>query len=563
MEVRGVRKSGKSGKSDVPKSESPKVELGGERLTKFWKLRKSAISVIIALLYFFSANAQVSFPAIDVQHYAFKIALNDQNDTIKGQATIDIKFLTDVSSFQLNLVKTNSKGKGMLVSAVTAGGKAMTFAQDSDLITISSIANANSIQRYTITYQGIPADGLIISTNKFGHRTFFGDNWPNRAHNWLPCADYPADKATVDFDVIAPDHYQVVANGMKTGETEMPGHLKQTSWREKEPLPTKVMVIGVADFAIDHPADIGSIPLYTYVFPENKEEGFKSYTVAKEILPFYIKMIGPYAYEKLANVQSKTIFGGMENAGAIFYFENSVTSKGIEELMAHEIAHQWFGDAASEKSFAHLWLSEGFATYFTNLYLENKYGPDTLKKRMTADRDQIFSFEGRRLTPVVDTAVKSNYMQLLNANSYQKGSWALHMLRRKLGDILFWKGIRAYYAKYNGANANTDDLCKVFEQTSGQNLEQFFKQWLYTAGHPQVGVTWKYDEAKKTIELNITQKQDVVFEFPLEISVDNEIHTVNINAKSVAVSIPVHGKPASVIIDPNVNLLAGFEVNQL
>ena len=108
------------------------------------------------------------------------------------------------------------------------------------------------------------------------------------------------------------------------------------------------MVIGVADFAIDHPADVGNIPLYTYVFPESKDAGFKSYQVAKEILPYYIKMIGPYAYEKLANVQSKTIFGGMENASAIFYFENSVSSKGIEELMAHEIAHQWFGDAASE-----------------------------------------------------------------------------------------------------------------------------------------------------------------------------------------------------------------------
>ena len=159
-----------------------------------------------------------------------------------------------------------------------------------------------------------------------------------------------------------------------------------THWKESEPLPTKVMVIGVADFAVDHTGDVGKVPVYDYVFPESKEAGFKSYAVAREILLFYIKMFGPYAYEKLANVQSKTIFGGMENASAIFYFENSVTSKGIEELMAHEIAHQWFGDAASEKSFAHLWLSEGFATYMTNVYLENKYGIDTLKKRENADR---------------------------------------------------------------------------------------------------------------------------------------------------------------------------------
>jgi aminopeptidase N len=132
---------------------------------------------------------------------------------------------------------------------------------------------------------------------------------------------------------------------------------------------------------------------FTYVFPEDKETGFKSYAVAKEILPFFIKNVGPFAYEKLANVQSKTIFGGMENASCIFYFEESVKSNTIEELMAHEIAHQWFGDAASEKSWPNLWLSEGFATYFTNLYLESKYSVEKLKQRVLADTTAIFALE--------------------------------------------------------------------------------------------------------------------------------------------------------------------------
>lgn len=512
------------------------------------------------LIGFLSAKAQIQFPNIDVQHYTFNISLNDQNDTIKGRATIAIKFLKDINSFRLNLVKVNSKGKGMLISKVTADDKTTSFTQDSDAVNIYSKAKSKSIHIYMITYKGIPADGLIISKNKFGDRTFFGDNWPNRAHNWLPCADYPADKATVDFIVKAPGHYQVVANGLKTGETQLPGDFKLTHWKETVPLPTKVMIIGVADFAIGHPADIGHIPLYTYVFPENKDAGFKSYAIAKEILPFYIKMIGPYSFEKLANVQSKTKFGGMENASAIFYFENSVNSKGIEELMAHEIAHQWFGDAASEKSFAHLWLSEGFATYMTNLYLENKYGADTLKKRLSADRITVFRFEKRKLSPVVDTTVKADFMQLLNANSYQKGSWVLHMLRRKLGDPLFWKGIRAYYARYDGRNANTDDLRSVFEQTSGPNLEQFFKQWLYTPGHPQLSITWKYDEAKKDVQLNIRQKQNTLFEFPLEVSIDGERHTLDIKDKNTVIDMRVAGKPASIVIDPDVNLLAGFDL---
>jgi len=523
------------------------------------------INKIIYLLFGFlicslSLKAQTQFSSIDVQHYNFAIRLNDQNDTIKGQAIVTIKFLKDVSTFQLNLVKTNSTGKGMLVSAVTEAGKNMPFTQDSDVVNISTIVQNNSIHSYIITYQGIPADGLIISTNKFGHRTFFGDNWPNRAHNWLPCADYPADKASVDFVVTAPDHYQVVANGLKKEETQLPNHFKLTHWKETASLPTKVMVIGVADFAIDHTGDVNNIPVYTYVFPENKDAGFSSYAVAKEILPFYIKKVGPYAYEKLANVQSKTIFGGMENASAIFYFENSVTSKGIEELMAHEIAHQWFGDAASEKSFAHLWLSEGFATFMTNVYLEHKYGPDTLKKRLITDRNTVLKFEKRRLTPVVDTGVKRDYMQLLNANSYQKGGWVLHMLRRKLGDTLFWKGIRNYYAKYDGGNANTDDLRAVMEQASGQNLKQFFKQWLYTPGHPELNISWKYEVGG--VQLHIIQTQDALFQFPLEVAVDGRLHTIQVKDKNTVVHFAVKEKPAQVSVDPNVNLLAGFVVRE-
>jgi aminopeptidase N len=516
------------------------------------------IFTAIFLLACGAARAQTL--TFDVQHYNFAIQLTDASDTIKGQATVKVKFLKDVNCFSLNLVKTKSDGKGMMVSAVLEEGKPVAFAQDANAVNITATAGNNSIHSYTISYAGIPADGLIISTNKYHHRTFFGDNWPNRAHNWLPCADYPGDKASVDFIVTAPDHYQVVANGLKTEEKLLPNHLKLTHWQETARLPTKVMVIGVAEFAVDNLGPVNNVPVYTYVFPEDKAVGFKSYAVAKEILPFYISKVGPYAYKKLANVQSKTIFGGMENAGAIFYFEDSPGSKGIEELMAHEIAHQWFGDAASEKSFAHLWLSEGFATFMTNIYLEHKYGIDTLRKRLIEDRALVIGFEKRRLTPVVDTAVKTNYMQLLNANSYQKGGWILHMLRRKLGEDAFWKGIRNYYAKYDGGNANSNDLCTMLEQASGQNLKPFFKQWLYTAGHPQLAITWKYNPARKSVDIAVSQQQAELYNFPLELMVDGKLHSLSIKNKETSVQLPVSGKPSILKVDPNVNLLASFEV---
>jgi aminopeptidase N len=271
---------------------------------------------------------------------------------------------------------------------------------------------------------------------------------------------------------------------------------------------------------------------------------------------------GPYAFEKLANVQSKTIFGGMENSSCIFYFENSVGDKGIEELMAHEIAHQWFGDAASEKNFSNLWLSEGFATYMTNVYLEHKYGTDTLKSRLKADREVVLKFEKSRKTPVVDTTVHGNYMVLLNANSYQKGGWVLHMLRRKLGERAYWKGIRAYYAQYDGGNANTADLMTVMEKASGQKLGSFFKQWLYTAGTPHLNINWHYNPSGKSVDIKVTQKQAIPFDFPLQIAVSGKVHTIIVKNRTATLLVQTNKKPLSLDIDPNVNLLASFDVKE-
>lgn len=507
-----------------------------------------------------SAQAQTIFPDIDVQHYTFAITLNDNNNNISGKATIAIKFLNDVSQFKLNLVKKNSSGKGMLVTEVTEDNKKLKFIQDADVVNIIASAKKYSTHSYTISYSGVPADGLIISQNKFGHRTFFGDNWPNRGHNWLPCADYPSDKASVDFIVTAPDHYQVVANGAKILETSMLNHTKLTHWSESAPLAPKVMVIGVADFAIQQSGNVNGVPVYTYVFPEDKEVGFKNYAYAPDILAWYDKKFGPYPFEKLANVQSKTIYGGLENASAIFYYEGSPEAgRRDEELMAHEIAHQWFGDAASEKTWANLWLSEGFATYMTNCYLEHKYGVDTLKKREASERRKVLALEHRRMTPVVDTTVKSDFKELLNANSYEKGGWVLHMLRRQLGDTLFWKGIRDYYKQYDGANANTADFEKVMERSSGKDLHTFFKQWLYTPGHPNVKVSWTWNAEKKAMRVTFVQTQDQLFDFPLEYSIEGKKYKVNITQKETSVSLPLDVKPVDVVMDPDVNVLATFE----
>jgi aminopeptidase N len=518
------------------------------------------LAPLLFLLPFTHVCAQLYNPVIDVQHYDFSLALNDDSNSIRGTAVVTVLFRTNTSRFELDLAEKNNKGKGMTVLSVSEHNQPVPFTQDSTHLILQTTGMTSSQHSYTIRYEGIPADGLKIGNNKYGHRGFFGDNWPNRAHNWLPCVDDPSDKATLDWRITAPDHYQVVANGALQEERPLPNHLKLTHWKESAPLSPKIMVISVAGFVIDHPGDAMGVPVWNYVFPENKEIGFKAYSYPLQILPFYITHIGPYPFEKCGNVQSMTQFGGLENASAISYFENSVNSPGVESLMAHEIAHQWFGDCATETKWEHLWLSEGFATYMTHCYLENKYGLDTLKKGMSKDRTATISFEKKQMTPVVDTSIKGDYMQLLNPNSYQKGGWVLHMLRRRVGDSLFWKGISSYYATYRNRNANSEDFEKTIETVTGQDLHTFFHQWLYTPGHPHIRINWKYDPDKKALVIDLTQTQDQLFEFPLEYSADGNLYHVDISNKTTHLELPLPEPPKHITPDPNVNLLADFEI---
>ncbi|TWR28518.1 M1 family metallopeptidase [Mucilaginibacter achroorhodeus] len=516
------------------------------------------LSLLVSFVFAAQVYAQQPGPAIDVQNYRFGITLTDATNLIKGDANITTKILRSTREISFDLTKKNATGKGMLVSKVKEAGKSLKFTQDSAHLVINTVAVAGTTHTYHISYEGIPSDGLIISTNHYGKRTFFGDNWPNRAHNWLPCVDAPADKASLEFDVTAPAKYTVVANGLKIAEQQLPGGNKLTRWKETARLPAKVMVIGVAEFAVDKVASPDNVPVSTYVFPEDQEVGFRSYAVAAEILPWFAKRIGTFPYKKLANVQSKTIFGGMENAGAIFYFEESVKDKGIEALMAHEIAHQWFGDAISEKNWQHVWLSEGFATYMTNLYLESKYGVDSLNKRLMADRKQVFNFEKSYNAPVVDSAFKGSLMKLLSPNAYQKGGWVLHMLRRKVGDEAFWKGIAAYYKQYNGGNANTDNFRIVMEKASGQDLKNFFNQWLRTAGHPILKMTRSYDDKTKEMVLHIDQETNKPFNFTLEVSVDGKLYKREVKDVITDLKFPAGSATAELKLDPNTNLLASF-----
>jgi aminopeptidase N len=507
--------------------------------------------------------------SIDVIHYNFQLRLNDDNNIITGTAEIDLICRKPGNQLTLDLMSKNADGKGMVVGSVEINNTKSTFIHRDNVLALANqeAFNKDSLCHLRITYSGIPSDGLIISTNKYGHRTFFADNWPNRAHNWIPCNDHPSDKASVEFIVTAPQHYQVISNGILVERSNTETGMMLSHWKETNVIPTKVMVIGLADFAVGFAGSLDCIPVSSWVFPEEKINGFYDYSQAIDILPFFVQKIAPYPFSKLANVQSKTIFGGMENAGCIFYFENSINGKRKEEgLLVHEIAHQWFGNSATEINWSHLWLSEGFATYLTDLYFEKKYGKDSLQAILKDQRGKVISYyEKQPDRPVVDS-LETNYMNLLNANSYQKGGWVLHMLRRKLGDDLFWKSVSTYYRTFAGKNAGTPDFKKICEEISGINLNLFFDQWLYHPGHPQLTIQWK-NISSGSVEVTIRQLQKKPFEFPLDILFSdgktNLIRNVSVSQTESKFEIKMPFSVESISLDPSTNLLAEWKINSV
>ena len=348
---------------------------------------------------------------------------------------------------------------------------------------------------------------------------------PNRARNWLPTIDHPSDKATLEFLVTAPSKYQVIANGLQIEETNLENSTKLTHWKQSVPIPTKLMVIGVSRFAVQVVDTYKNIEIQSWVYPQDREKGFFDFARSRRILEFFDQRVGPYAYEKLANVQSKTRYGGMENATAIFYSENAITGqRRNENTVVHEIAHQWFGDSVTEKDWHHVWLSEGFATYFTIVFNEFTYGRDRAVQALKRNRTRIINYYKENPdSPVVDEKIK-DLNDLLSTNSYQKGGWVLHMLRWAVGEENFWKGIRQYYTEFRDSNALTEDLQSVMEKASGIQLDKFFDQWIYKPGQPKYEGTWHYnkDAKKVTINLRQTQNSGRIFDMPVEFGITFE-----------------------------------------
>lgn len=447
-------------------------------------------------------------PGLDVEHYAFRLSLGDASDEIAGEATVRLRLLApDVREAQLDLASA-AKGRGMTVQSVTRDGAsiAYTHAADRLRLPLPPASRAGDVVSFTIAYRGAPRNGLRFVTNIHGERTVFSENWPDNARQWLPTLDHPYDKATGELVVTAPAHYQVVSNGLLVEELDLGNGLRRTHWRQSVPIASWLFALGVARFAVSHAGTTAGVPLQSWVFPQDRDKGYAMFeATTRSAMEFLSSSVGPFAYEKIANVQAAGMGGGTEHASAIFYGEKNVADGRVP--VVHEVAHQWFGNSVTERDWDDVWLSEGFATYFTLLHTERVSGRDAFVLGLQRSRETILKLQGSlRDTPVVHRNL-ADMRRVLNGLVYQKGGWTLHMLRGLIGDDAFWRGIRAYYAKYRDANASSDEFRAVMEEESGQDLAGFFRQWLHRGGVPRLAGRWRYDASARELVVDVAQEQ--------------------------------------------------------
>ena len=469
-------------------------------------------------------------------HYNVEIGIGKNSDWFEGYASIILLVEKDKPKLSLDFT-------GLYLDDLLINGNKIKYKYINGVIKVNlyKYKRGETIV-VDIRYHGIPDDGLIINKNIHGDPTIFVDNWPNRTRFWLPSIDHPYDKATVNYTIHAPVEWKVIANGYRVSSPIPslnnaigPKEDRLTwEWNVTVPIPTYNMVFGAGKMDVEllgyaacdqSPASQrqdNCVEVSLWVYPEDKIKAKDSFRRAVNMVDYFTKTIGPFPFEKLANVQSSTRFGGMENASAIFYSEKSIgKGRNIEGTVSHEIAHQWFGDSVTEADWNHLWLSEGFATYFGNLFFEVEDGQKIFQDKMENNRKRIVnSINTNR--PIIDPENKDLF-KLLNSNNYPKGGWVLHMLRGYMGDELFFNGIRKYYELYKYKTAMTKDFQSVMENIKGENLDWFFEQWLYKPGFPIISYEekWNYSEGSNgslSVKISQIQKNEwPIFIIPTEI----------------------------------------------
>ncbi len=468
-----------------------------------------------ALSNYYSKNQKF----IDVKHYNIRLNLFPDKKLLKGNVIISgVVVDSAISSLDLNFYDN------MKVSSVMLNSNNIMFNQHEKTISIEKHLSKNDTFLVSIIYEGTP-QSLGFGSFEFGEfdkkSVVYSLSEPIYASTWFPCNDKPTDKATADIFITNDSSKVSVSNG-KLISVKTKGKRRTYHWKTEYPISTYLICFYSADyseFEESYTTKNGEqMPIKFYAFPKHLKNAKNDFAINLPALKFFANKFGEYPFvkEKYGVAEFLWNMGAMEHQTITGIGERLVSGKGFfKDIYVHELAHQWWGDAVSPKTWKDVWLNEGFATYSEALFWEYQSGYDALSSTMTSKFGEFDN--GTLYNP--GTALFSKLI-------YNKGSWVLHMLRKEVGDKNFNLILKCYFKKYEYHNASTLDFKKLCEKISNRNLDYFFNQWVFKGTgiiHLNYKIENKIDSNGKSqsiLKLLQTQKGFSTYHFPLDVRFD-------------------------------------------
>ncbi|MBI2423910.1 MAG: HEAT repeat domain-containing protein [Candidatus Hydrogenedentes bacterium] len=510
----------------------------------------------------------------DVQHIRIEVALDFAKESVAGNTTLSLVPVgKPASEVELDAVDLVIHG------AVDGAGTALTFDVSEDKLRVYLPAPVPAGQAFQVTIRHEvhhPRKGMYFRTPRKGYTERETQAWTqgeaDEARHWFPCIDFPNERATSEIIATVPGDMRVLSNGELVEETrDTAANTATFHWRLDHEHTTYLISLLAGRFS-ELKAEGSGVPIYYYVLPGFEAMANNSFGLTPAMMTFFQERFAmPYPFGRYSQVAvADFIAGGMENTSITTLTERTLHDDAAhltyssDDLVSHELAHQWFGDLITCRDWSHLWLNEGFATYSESLFNEAHFGQDLFYHGLWEMSEKIGARDNQKDNPPVVWREFKEPFDLFTYRVYEKGAWVLHMLRRKLGDELFFAGLQAYLQRYQNQVVETNDLMRTLEAVSGMGLEAFFAQWVYASGIPELSVTYTWEAAQQAARVEIAQTQAkraggkvFTFDVPMRFMGDGwtKDHTLHIDTAEDNVLIPLPGKPRDFRFDPEESLL--------
>ncbi|MGI8884423.1 MAG: M1 family metallopeptidase [Pyrinomonadaceae bacterium] len=542
--------------------------------------KSSLLTFLSVIIFALSVSAQTGKPnfnraqTYDVQHYILRVNFDRAAKKIFGDTTVQLKPLSgnfksvELDAADLNFEAVTLVPENKILQFRTSGGKIY--------IELDKNYSPQDTISIRFVYTATPKKGIYFVDAEVEKGKIIRDSqiWTQgeteEAHHWFPSFDFPSDKATTEQFITAEKGETVIGNGELIEQKDNSDGTVTFHYKMPVPHSTYLVSFIVGKF-VKASETYKTIPLGFYVYPGKESIVPKAYGRTKDMFRVFEELTKiDYPFNKYDQTMVANFnFGGMENITATTMADTEILSAnfprfkgGVEDLVSHELAHSWFGNLVTCKNWAELWLNEGFATFMEAAFREKMYGRADYLRKIRNDAQQF----------IVDDAVNKNrhglYNQLARPDdsifdtiTYQKGGAVVHTLRETIGDEAFWKALNIYLNRHKFGNVETGDLQKVMEETSRVNLEWFFRQWVYGAGHPKLDVGQVYNSKSKTLKITVSQVQKIdditpeAFILPLEIEIKTTDGTkpekLDIKNRTETFTFKLNRKPTGIKLDVN------------